>query len=72
MATLEDLKPGRQVKGILPGQTVSVVDCKWHGSTAVELFYKRVDGQPGTQLLYRSDAAGVAVQRRRESVPAGG
>ena len=44
MAQLEDLKPGIKVKGIIPQQSVSVVDVKWHGSTAVELFYKRADG----------------------------
>ena len=51
----EDLKPGVKVKGIVPGQIVSVVDVKWHGSSAVELFYKRADGRPGTQLLFRHD-----------------
>ena len=44
MTTLEDLKPDTKVNGILPGQSVFVVDVKWHGSTAVELFYKRADG----------------------------
>ena len=47
MAKLEDLKPGVKVTGIIPGQSIAVVDVKWHGSTAVELFYKRADGQPG-------------------------
>jgi hypothetical protein len=45
---------GLQVNGIIPQQSVSVVDVKWHGSTAIELFYKCADGQPGTQLLYRT------------------
>jgi len=55
VAQLEDLKPGVQVSGIVPGQSVLVINLKWHGTTAVELFYKRADGQPGTQLLYRDD-----------------
>jgi hypothetical protein len=55
MAKLEDLRPDLKVKGIIPGQTVSVVDVKWRGPTAVELFYKRADGQPGNLLLYRND-----------------
>jgi hypothetical protein len=54
---LEELKRGAQVIGIDPHQLVTVVDVQWHGSNAVELFYKRADGQPGTQLLYRDDAA---------------
>ena len=55
MSQLEDLKPGVKVTGIIPQQSVTVVEIKWHGSTAVELFYKREDGQPGNQLLYRND-----------------
>jgi hypothetical protein len=61
MTTLEDLKPGAKVSGILPGQSVAIVDVKWHGTTAVELFYKRADGQPGTQLLYRDDEAKLEI-----------
>jgi len=58
---LENLRPGVKVRGIIPGQSVSVVDVTWHGSTAVELFYKRADGQPGTQLLYRTDEAKLEI-----------
>ena len=65
MAQLEDLKPGVQVRGIIPNQNVTVVDCKWHGSTAVELFYKRSDGQPGTQLLYRDDESRLEIAEVR-------
>ena len=61
MAELESLQAGVKVKGILPQQEVSVVDVQWHGSTAVELFYKRPDGQPGTQLLFRSDEANLQI-----------
>ncbi|HMN11514.1 MAG TPA: helicase-related protein [Bellilinea sp.] len=53
MAQLEELKRGAQVKGIDPHQLVTVIDIQWHGANAIELFYKRADGQPGTQLLYR-------------------
>jgi hypothetical protein len=55
MTSLEDLKSGLKVTGTLPDQSVAIVDVKWHGSTAVELLYKRADGQPGTQLLFRDD-----------------
>ena len=48
MVRLEDINPGMRVNGIIPNQSVTVVDVKWHGSTAVELFYKRPDSQPGT------------------------
>ncbi|MBU1746752.1 MAG: DUF3883 domain-containing protein [Chloroflexi bacterium] len=65
MAKLEDLKPGIQVAGIIPGQSIAVVDVHWHGSTAVELFYKRADGLPGTQLLFRNDESRLEIAAAR-------
>ena len=38
MIQLEDLKPGIQIEGILPQQSVTVIETKWHGSNAIELF----------------------------------
>ena len=61
MAALEDLKPGLQVTGVLPDQAVAIIDVHWHGSSAVELFYKRSDGVPGTQLLYRHDEGALSL-----------
>jgi len=50
---LEDLKKGAMIRGVLPGQKVSVVDAKWFGDSAVELFYRADDGRTGSELLYR-------------------
>ncbi|MCB0211834.1 MAG: DEAD/DEAH box helicase, partial [Anaerolineae bacterium] len=61
MTKLEELKPGVHLTGIVPGQTVSVVDVKWIGSTAVELLYKHADGRPAGQLLYRADEAHLEI-----------
>jgi hypothetical protein len=55
MTTLEELKPGLQLEGILPGQPVTVIDVSWHGTQAVTLIYKRDDGQPDTLVLYHDD-----------------
>ena len=65
MAVLEELKPGIKIRGIIPQQDVSVVDVKWHGSTAVELFYRRADGQAGTQLLFRHDESRLQIVESR-------
>src|SRR5713101_5031751 len=53
MTRLEELKPGALVKGILPGNLVTVIDVKWHGSIGIELTYKDANGRPSTELLYR-------------------
>jgi hypothetical protein len=61
MTRLEDLKPGLQLQGIVPQQLVTIVDVKWHGTAAVELTYKRADGQTGNQLLYQEEAAPLEI-----------
>ena len=42
---LEDLRPGSEVKGVLPNGVVSVVDVKWFGSDVLELTYKDPSGR---------------------------
>jgi SNF2 family DNA or RNA helicase len=52
---LEDLAANATVKGIAGGDPVTVVGIKWHGSNAVDVTYKRSDGQPDSRLLLRED-----------------
>ncbi len=60
-ATLEQLQPGKQVTGIYPDQPVVIINVRWHGNMAVELTYKRPDGSPASQLVYRSEEAQLTV-----------
>lgn len=55
MTKLEQLQRGSQVRGILPQQIVTLIDVQQHGSTAVEVVFRRSDGQLGSQLIYRYD-----------------
>jgi superfamily II DNA or RNA helicase len=43
------------VRGVLSDCLVTVVDVKWHGSTAIELTYKDPSGNLGNQLLFRDN-----------------
>ena len=52
---LEDLQPRSTVRGIHPDEPVEVVNVRWHGSEAVELTYKKLDGVVAAELLYRED-----------------
>src|SRR5713226_5348857 len=61
MALLEALKPGTQVRGILPDRLVTVIDVKWHGSAGVELTYKDSAGRLGSELLYRESEARLEI-----------
>lgn len=50
---LEDVRPGAEIKGVLPSGVVSVVAIKWHGSEVLGLTYKDVSGRLGNELIYR-------------------
>src|SRR6516162_5091452 len=55
MAHLEELTQGASVKGVLPGCLVTVINVRWHGSTAIELTYKDPSGNLGNQPLFRDN-----------------
>ncbi len=62
MTQLEDLKPGLRLQGILPHQSVTIVDVSWSGTTAVTLVYKRADGGVDSQLLFRQHEADLHIE----------
>jgi hypothetical protein len=64
-ATLEDLRPGTSVGGVVPGKEVTAVALGWHGTTAVTLTYRDSDGHVGERLLYRSDEPNLSVVERQ-------
>ena len=53
--TLEDLKPGASVRGVLPDTAISVVSVEWHGSDALTLVYRGPSGRVADEILYRHD-----------------
>ncbi len=61
MAQLEQLQRGIQVYGIVPHQTVTLVDVEWSGSNAVTVVYRRSDGKVGDTLLYRENEAELVI-----------
>jgi superfamily II DNA or RNA helicase len=61
MAQLEQLQRGIQVYGIVPHQTVTLIDVEWSGSNAVTVVYRRSDGKVGDTLLYRENEAELEI-----------
>jgi len=53
MIKLEDIKREAVLKGILPDRSVTVVDVRWHGQSAIEIVYKDAEGTLGTELIFR-------------------
>jgi SNF2 family DNA or RNA helicase len=49
------------VAGVVPGETVSVVAAQWHGSDALELTYKTLDGSLRQRVLFRADEAKLSL-----------
>jgi superfamily II DNA or RNA helicase len=50
-----------RVAGVMPGESVLVIAAQWHGSDALELTYKTLDGGLRQQVLFRSDEARLGV-----------
>src|SRR5436305_9081975 len=61
MATLDELKPGVHVKGLLPGRLVTLIEVKRYGATVAEVTYKDASGLPGSMLLYQDDVARLEI-----------
>ncbi len=60
-STLESLKQGAQVKGILPNTTVTIIQVEWHGSDIVEVTYRNPSGKVAQELLFRDREADLEV-----------
>src|SRR3954447_22086124 len=54
--SLEELKPGLRIEGLVPSEVVTVIAVQWHGADAVELTYKTASGGLGQQVVFRRDA----------------
>jgi SNF2 family DNA or RNA helicase len=61
MALLEELKPGVLLKGLLPGNLVTVIDVKRQGSICIELTYKDANGHFESILLYRDSEPRIEI-----------
>lgn len=55
MAKLEELTQNTAVTGLIPQQTIKVVNVDWHSDNSLTLYYKTPDGMLGEELLYRHD-----------------
>src|SRR5690606_25119916 len=53
--------------GILPDQSVTIVDVNWYGNSCVELTYKDPRGRLGNSLLYRDDETRLKIERSGRS-----
>jgi len=67
MLKIDQIQTGMQLKGVLPGETVTVKHTKRYGTNAMEITYADAAGAVGTQLLYdyrEKDLEAVGESRR--------
>jgi SNF2 family DNA or RNA helicase/predicted nucleotidyltransferase len=62
LTTLEDLKPGRRVRGVVPDRAVTIVQFEPHGTEAATLTYKDDAGKVDHQVVYQADAARYEIE----------
>ena len=61
MTRLADLTPHCAIRGMQGDNVVTIVSVTHHGKGAVELTHKDATGRVDSQLLYRSDEAGLEI-----------
>ncbi len=61
MASLEKLKRGTNLRGVLPNEVVTIIDVDWHGSDALTLTYRPPNGQPAETILFRDDESRLKI-----------
>ena len=64
MATLEELTPGAVVRGVIPGETVTVIASRWAGSRSVVLTFRTDAGRVDEQVIYRTQEAELTLDGR--------
>lgn len=58
---LENITKGTYLSGVMPNQTVEVIDAVWHGSDVIEITFKDALGNPNNEILYRDNEANLEI-----------
>ena len=74
VSTLEDIRPGGRVTGVVPGESVDVVSVERIGNQAINAVYRTAAGGVAETTLYRDDEhrLGIESEGRKWSFDADG
>ena len=61
MARLEDITVGSSVKGLVIGDTVTIIHVEWYGTNVIEVSYKDSKGNLANTMVYRENESDVEV-----------
>lgn len=61
MTKLENITKGTYLSGVMPNQTVEVIDAVWHGADVIEITFKDALGSPNNEILYRDNELNLEI-----------
>lgn len=61
MTELEKITKGTYLSGVIPNQTVEVIDAVWHGTDVIEITFKDLLGNPNNEILYRDNESNIEI-----------
>jgi superfamily II DNA or RNA helicase len=67
VTTLEELTPGAVVRGVVPGEPVTVIATHWAGSRSVVLTFRTDAGRVDEQVVYRAQEAELVLDGQRRA-----
>ena len=66
MIKLEQLEHKMRVNGIVPNQTVVLINVERNGPNSISVAYRRADGGLGERVLYRADEAALSTPTEQQ------
>ena len=67
MTTIDNVKPGAMIRGVVPGHSVQAVSVDWIGNQAINLVYREPGGGVSETTLYRDDEYRLVIDARGRS-----
>jgi SNF2 family DNA or RNA helicase len=64
MIKLEEITKGTYLTGVIPSQTVEIIDAFWHGSDVIEITFKDGLGNPNNEILYRDSETNLDIIKK--------
>lgn len=65
--SIDQIKPGDRLSGLIIGLNATVSHVEWHGDNAVNLIYKDDNGTLGERILFRDELQGISFAEQKTS-----
>ena len=65
--SIDQIKPGDRLSGLIIGLNATISQVEWHGDNAVNLIYKDDNGTLGERILFREELHGIDFVEHKSS-----